>query len=192
MNDLAEIYRAVYEDPAHATYGRGLERCAPFIRRIWNAGLSSVISLGCGHGDELIALHGLIPRCLGVDFALPPKVWPSTPGRSLSRIQAALQDLQAPLRFGAVVSFDVLEHIPEEDIDRVLRTTYALAPLACLVIANMPDQHRLSDGRVIDLHLIQKPADWWIWRIRRATGWKVEMQALETGKRFGFWCGEWP
>ncbi len=192
MTDLAELYAAIYADPAFRDYGRGLDRCAPFLPRIWQADLRSVIAFGCGHGDELLAIHKRVPRCLGVDFALPPKVWHADADRSCARIQVALQDLQAAIRYDAVVSFDVLEHLPERDLDLVLLTAMALAPRACLVVANMPDPQRLADGRVIDCHLIQKPPHWWAERIRRITGWTVELQALPYPERFGLWCGAWP
>jgi 2-polyprenyl-3-methyl-5-hydroxy-6-metoxy-1,4-benzoquinol methylase len=191
MTDLAAIYEAIYRDPAHATYGRGLARCSEFLPRIWDAGLRSVVSFGCGHGDELVAISGRVPRCLGVDFALPPLVWYAFPDRSLVRICAAVQELQPAIRFDAVVSFDVLEHIPQDDIDAVLLKAVELAPRACLVIANMSDVHLLPDGRMIDLHLIQQPASWWAERVRRVTGWPVEVQDLPYPKRFGLWCGAW-
>jgi 2-polyprenyl-3-methyl-5-hydroxy-6-metoxy-1,4-benzoquinol methylase len=192
VNELAELYRAVYADPHHAGYGSGLARCAPFIPRIWAAGLRSVIALGCGQGDELIAIHGLVPHCLGVDFALPPKVWHYTAERSLARIQADLCELYPALRYDAAVSFDVLEHLRDEQLDQVLRTAYALAPRACLVVANMTDRRRMADGSIVELHLIRQPPAWWVDRVRRVTGWPVAVQALDYPDRFGLWCGDWP
>jgi hypothetical protein len=80
VNDLAENLRGDLRATRRTpTYGRGLARCAPFMPRIWAAGLRSVISFGCGHGDELVAISGRVPLCLGVDFALPPKVWHALP-----------------------------------------------------------------------------------------------------------------
>lgn len=191
-DDLAALYQAIYADPAHETYGRGLSRCTPFLPRIAAAGLQSVVSFGCGHGDELVAISGSVPHCLGFDFALPDLTWYVRHDRSLIRVQVALQDVQTASRFDAVVSFDVLEHLLEDDLDGVLRTMVALAPRACLVIANMRDLHDLPDGRQVDLHLIQQPPAWWAERIERVTGWAVEHQGLHYPERFGLWCGAWP
>lgn len=191
MSDLANLYASVYHDPKCPAYGCGLTRCSPFLRRIWDAGLESVVSFGCGTGDELIAIHGMVPRCLGIDFALPPKVWRTTAGRSLSRIQADLATMDPTMRFDAVVSFDVLEHLRDDQLDAVLRLAASIAPRACLVVASMPDPYRLSDGRVVDLHLIQQRPAWWVERVASVTGWHVEVQELEYPERFGLWCGVW-
>ena len=192
MNDLADLYRTIYHDPGHATYGRGLKRCAEFLPRLWSAGLGRVLSLGCGHGDELIALSGRVPHVAGIEFGLPACSWYAFPDRSLQRCCADFTD--APSGYpvvDAVVSFDVLEHLREDQLDQVLRNARAAAPRACLVVANMPDPHRLPDGRVVDLHLIQQPPGWWAERIARVTRWGVELQALPYPERFGLWCGDW-
>ncbi|MBA3589963.1 class I SAM-dependent methyltransferase [Methylibium sp.] len=192
MNDLAALYVSIYRDPAHATYGRGLTRCAEFLPRIWSANLEWVLSLGCGHGDELVAISGRVPHCVGVDFALPPCVWYDFPDRSLTRVQGDITEPDLLPGWDAVVSFDVFEHLREADLDPLLRNIASVTPRACLVVANMPDPHRLPDGRAVDLHLIQQPPAWWQERIASATGWRVEVQALGYPQRFGLWCGAWP
>jgi hypothetical protein len=193
VKDLAPLYDMLYRDPAHATYGRGLSRCEPFLPRIWSSGLDSVISFGCGSGDELIAISGTVPHCLGIDFGLPGIMWYALTGRTLGRIQVAMQDFDVDSTWDAVVSFDVLEHLPEDDLDGVLAKMVKLAPArACLVVADMPDVHDLPDGRQVDLHLIRQPAAWWVERIHRVTGWPVEVKSLRDPQRFGLWCGEWP
>lgn len=186
-----ETYECIYGDPEHAAYGRGLSRCIEFLPRIWDAKLNRVLSLGCGHGDELIAISGRVPYCLGIDFALPTCVWYDFPERRLARICADITAFNMPFGYDAVVSFDVMEHLREDDIDPLLRRISEAVPRACLVVANMPDPHRLPDGRIVDLHLIQQPPAWWQSRIAGVTGWRVEVQSLRYPERFGLWCGDW-
>jgi len=191
MSDMAEMYESIYCDPAHAAYGRGISRCAEFLPRIWSANLHRVLALGCGHGEELAAISGRVPYCVGIDFALPPCVWYDFPDRRLARIRGDITTADLPPGWDAVVSFDVMEHLREEDIGPLMRRIMSVTQRACLVIANMPDPHRLPDGRTVDLHLTQRPPEWWQARIASVTGWRVEVQALRYPERFGLWCGEW-
>ncbi len=193
MIDAWDIYQSIYADPAHHQYGRGLFRCRDFLPRIWNARLYSVMSFGCGHGDELFALAAAIPYVMGIDIALPEQIF-CTNGRSIVRVKEDITKMEYRtkwMQIDAVVSFDVLEHIQEAEIDSVLRTARRIAPRAFFAIANMRDVHQLPDGREVDLHLIQEPPMWWVRRIVDATGWKCEIQNLQYPERFGIWCGDW-
>jgi len=63
--------------------------------------------------------------------------------------------------FDLVCSFDVLEHIEPDNIDRAMAEHFRVASERVIVsIANMPDQHMVN-GELVELHLIQQPAEWW-------------------------------
>lgn len=190
--NLATLYQAIYHDPAHANYGRGLFRCVDFLPRIQRAGLHSVLSIGCGHGDELAAMSGRVAHVVGLDVALPECVWYDHGDCSLRRLEGdARRFLPRPNYCDAITSFDVLEHINPDDIEALVLACAETAPRAFFAVANMPDLHRLPDGREVDLHLIQQPAEWWADLIRRVTRWPVEIQRLAYPERFGLWCGAW-
>lgn len=61
--------------------------------------------------------------------------------------------------FGVVVSFDVLEHIPEEEMDAVLSEMATVGKHALLVIDIAPAKAILSDGR--NAHVSLHDEDWW-------------------------------
>jgi len=67
-------------------------------------------------------------------------------------------------KFDLVICTDVLEHIPEEEIDAFLKGLYSKANTAVyLGICNIPADTFLSDGR--NAHVTLKSFDWWVNKI---------------------------
>jgi hypothetical protein len=65
-----------------------------------------------------------------------------------------------------IISCDVLEHIPADEIDDTLKMLGAWAANGLLLtIANMSDVH-LINGEQVELHLIQEPMPWWTDKLR--------------------------
>lgn len=62
-------------------------------------------------------------------------------------------------KFDVVVSFDVLEHIPEEEMDAVLSEMAKVATHALLIIDIAPAKATLSDGR--NAHVSLHDESWW-------------------------------
>ena len=63
-------------------------------------------------------------------------------------------------KFDAVITTDVLEHIEEQDLDKVLEEIYNKAnKFVYLGICNSPALAILPDGR--NAHVTQKPLQWW-------------------------------
>jgi len=75
-------------------------------------------------------------------------------------------------KFDLVWATDVLEHVPEEDIDYVVHRLGALTRKALFVtVGSGPAKKTLPNGE--NAHVTQKPADWWEARfapIRRCRG----------------------
>lgn len=69
-------------------------------------------------------------------------------------------------RFDLVVSFDVLEHIPEQEIDSALSEMARMADHALFVIDMRPSKHKtLADGR--NVHVSLHDVVWWHERLKR-------------------------
>ncbi len=85
--------------------------------------------------------------------------------------------------FDALISTDVLEHIPERDVNWVLRSFFELASKAVFAnIASYPAQKTLPNGW--NAHVTIKPPEWWRERIERAAvGWsgRYVFKVLEHG-----------
>lgn len=71
-----------------------------------------------------------------------------------------------PGGWDAALCFDVLEHIPEDDIDWVLEEIFAAArKLVMINVALYPAARILSDGR--NAHITLRQPDWWSERLQR-------------------------
>ncbi|WP_075215358.1 hypothetical protein [Mongoliimonas terrestris] len=108
----------------------------------------SLIDYGCGQSRLGPALGAV----LGVD--------------DVARYDPAIPALSAlPVRrFDLLISIDVLEHIPDGEIDAVAREMAGLAAHAYLVIDTAPAKARLSDGS--NAHVSLHDGPWWLQRLR--------------------------
>jgi cyclopropane fatty-acyl-phospholipid synthase-like methyltransferase len=85
-------------------------------------------------------------------------------------------------KFDLVICTDVLEHIPEEEIDLFLEYVYTKADTAVyLGICNIPADTFLSDGR--NAHVTLKSFDWWVNKILPFT--KIWTQVYVYGAERG-------
>lgn len=131
----------------------------------------TVLDFGCAKGYLVLALRLLGRQAYGVDISkyaterCPKEVEPYirmiTPNDSLSP--------QHGYPYDWVLAKDVLEHIPYNDIDRVLssirdagKKLFAVIPLAMNGLYIVP----MYENDVS--HIIREDMDWWIERFRRA------------------------
>lgn len=118
----------------------------PYIRQ---ARPQSLLDYGCGQSD----LRFLLQRKLGI--------------LAVTGFDPAISQLSRPSEdiFDLVVSVDVLEHIPDAEIDSIVKEMAALARDVLIVIDTRPAKARLSDGR--NAHVSQHGEAWWDERLRR-------------------------
>jgi len=109
---------------------------------------ASLIDFGCGQSNLafLVAAKAGIPEIHRYDPAIPEIA--TLPGRPVE----------------LAVNVDVMEHIPDEEIDTVLASIAASARHALFVIDTGPAKILLSDGR--NAHVSQHDADWWLARLK--------------------------
>lgn len=110
----------------------------------------SLIDYGCGRSDLALRLarKASIERVARYDPAIP----------ELARRPSEALDL--------LVNVDVLEHIPDEEIDATAQDMAALAKHAILVIGTKTSGGRLSDGRSV--HVSVHDEAWWLHRLSNA------------------------
>ena len=86
-------------------------------------------------------------------------------------------------QFDGVVSTDVLEHIPEEDIGWVLRECFAFANrFVYMNIASYPAKKELPNGW--NAHVTIKSPDWWRQRIEQAAaGWSGKAYVFDVTEK---------
>jgi len=146
------------------------ENCAQlFLAEARPPAGAHVIDFGCGTGRGAIALamFGKVKVTL-VDFAincLDPFVYKalSNQGDTLKFIQA---DLEKPLPVAAQYGFctDVMEHIPEDKVEIVLKNIMKAAEYVFFQISTTDDACGVLIGE--KLHLTVKPPAWWSLKFR--------------------------
>jgi SAM-dependent methyltransferase len=127
------------------------------------------IDFGCGtgRGGFMLALMGKLKVTM-LDFAegcLDPEVAEYVE-QQRDRIDFIEHDLTRNLSVNAAYGFccDVMEHIPEEDVDRVLRNILMAARYVYFEISTVDDIY----GPMLlgePMHLTVKPMSWWLKRL---------------------------
>ncbi|MEO8195169.1 MAG: class I SAM-dependent methyltransferase [Thermoanaerobaculia bacterium] len=124
--ELERRYRGTEEEIA--------ERISRFLPNL--EGQSEVLDLGCGRGEALAVLRGRDIKARGVDLSAAMvaechrKGLAAEEGDLLEYLSAAPEG-----RFGGIVSFHVIEHLPPEILDRLARLAWrALRPGGVLIL----------------------------------------------------------
>ncbi|MDH3240349.1 MAG: class I SAM-dependent methyltransferase [Alphaproteobacteria bacterium] len=190
--ELSRVYRSAHEDGLtpegdgkNLFAGNSLLPHVEIIRELVRAtGARDLLDYGCGKAgiykrDDVTLKSGEsigpIRDYWGVD--------------SVSLYDPGVAEYSAlPERtFDGVVSTDVLEHIPEEDIPWVLGELFGFADKFVFAnIASYPATKILPNGW--NAHVTVRPADWWADRIRAAAkGWRGQRYYFVVSeKRAGF------
>lgn len=141
---------AEYEREHRATrYGATAHKSLPdILPHILAVSPKSIIDYGCGQSDLIFVLK----RRMNLE-----RIW---------RFDPAIPSLlEKPAgRFDLLVSIDVLEHVPDAEIDAVAAEMASLAKDVVLVIDTGPATLLLSDGT--NAHVSQHDGAWWLKRLR--------------------------
>jgi hypothetical protein len=112
---------------------------------------SSILDYGCGKANQYSKENIHNEYFFGI---MPSLYDPAV--KEFSKLPSGM--------FDAVISTDVLEHIEEEDLDKVIEQIYSKADkLVYLGICNSPAEAILPDGR--NAHVTQQDIDWWLDKI---------------------------
>ncbi len=161
--DLIDYYRKTHSRRVYGTSSvKYVRYLRPWIRL---RKPRSILDYGCGQSMFLDVLDIGDVDLLRYDPAIPAF------------------DTLPPEPADLLINIDVLEHIPEEDIDTVLREMKAACRDAILVIDTVPAKHTLPDGR--NAHLTIRPHDWWQKRIENIFGY-AELIRTQRRSRAAF------
>lgn len=170
-----EVYDDLYETTEYGRRGRGINVFHGIEVIDQTKGYESMLNVGCGLPDY--AQHvPWIGSYVGCDISPHVVKYHNDEGRACIH-----EDVTAGLnltsnQFDVVACFDVMEHIPEEDVDFALSELARVAKhMTLLTIAYAQTRRAGTQGE--PLHICIHGPDWWIPRIEAATGGKVEMVA---------------
>lgn len=124
-------------------------------RLIYQTGSRSLLDYGCGAGDQY-KRHRLHEKWNITDLFL------YDPG-------VATRCARPDRKFDFVICSDVMEHVPRELVDNVLRDIFSFAEKhVWLSICCRPAKKFFPDGR--NLHLTLESSEWWNERVSVAAG----------------------
>jgi hypothetical protein len=143
-DDLIQQYRLIHSREAYGnTSVKNLPYILPLIDELKP---SSIIDFGCGQSslaDELAKATGA--RTARYDPAIPE------------------HSTKPEGKFDLLVNVDVLEHVPEEELEPIIAEMASFAKNAIIVIDTGPAVLVLPDGR--NAHVTQQDQDWWAMKL---------------------------
>jgi len=158
-----DIYKTMWDKPEYRVVSPGEMIAKEFLRQAKPMPNSSVIDLGCGtgRGSKALSLFGNLD-VTAVDFAsncLDEDVQELVDKGVVKFVE---HDLTKSLDLRATYGFctDVLEHIPTEDVDKVLDNCLNACQNVFFQISTVDDVMGGMIGH--PLHLTVKPYSWWL------------------------------
>lgn len=154
-----EKYRRMWEFPAYRTHAPGEEAAQTFVDLVNPT--DTIIDFGAGTGRGALALHKLTGKeVILVDFA------DNCRDHEATALPFLEWDLTHPCPARAPYGYctDVMEHIPPEDVDAVIRNIMESVETAFFQISTVDDRM----GGLIQraLHLTVHPGTWWAVKFR--------------------------
>lgn len=148
-------YRMVWDDPRYRINAPGEHEADAFVRHAELTPETRVIDFGCGTGRGGKRIHDLAgcPVTLA-DFA-------QNAPDAANALPFQVADLTQPMSLQGDVGYctDVMEHIPTEDVPKVIANIMACVPRCWFKIALFQDNMGVLVGE--PLHLSVFPAAWW-------------------------------
>lgn len=147
------------------SYGRtGNGALATLLPHILALKPKSLVDYGCGRSDlaRLVGARAGIPDVAVFDPAVPERA------------------VRPERVFDLLINVDVLEHVPDEEIDAVVAEMARMARQALIMVDTRPAKARLSDGR--DAHVSLHDEAWWWDRLRRSFPTLRPIRAFRRGR----------
>jgi len=118
---------------------------------------TSILDVGCGHNEFVKDMRNIRReiKSIGVDFACPG-----------ADIMANAEDLPfKDKEWDLLTSFDMLEHVPEDEVDLVIEEFRRVSDRFFYNISLKRERKRVN-GK--NLHPTVKPSEWWIDKIEKS------------------------
>jgi SAM-dependent methyltransferase len=134
-----------------------LRHIEPVKRLVEQTGARTVLDYGCGKGHQYRPMEILLDGRHVADGIA--EYWDVDEVRCYDAGYAPYRELPAG-SFDGVISTDVLEHCPEEDLAWIVSEIFAFARrFVFLNVACFPANKHLPDGS--NAHITVRPAQWW-------------------------------
>jgi len=165
MNTTSKLYSRVFSDTEY----NPVEPEKIAIVKDWldRNSFKTIADIGCGRGNYIERLE------YDIDAVEPSnaKISKNIANKIIRSDILGIKD-----KWDAIYCMDVLEHIKPEEIDENIKHLSKVAPNALYGIANHTD---IWNG--VELHLIQKPCDWWMEKLLE---YYSEATLAQYGERF--------
>ena len=156
----AKKYAHIWEKDTYRRYSPAEVLLPDFLEAMTPEPGARIIDFGTGTGRAAAQLVAQGFDVLGVDHA--PNCLDV--GVTIPLCIATLWQLPEGVKGALGLCADVMEHIPPQHVDEVLRRISAAVEIGCFFnISFQPD--RFGDRRTGPLHLTVQPAEWWLERL---------------------------
>jgi hypothetical protein len=155
---MAHVYRTLLADHDYG-HGHHWRPVWDLIRSRMQPG-GTLLDVGCGRGGMVLAGREAGYFSAGCDIA-PCQPWIA---------RAALPRLPyGKAAWDVVGCFDVLEHLPTEDVPAACAELRRVARKHLIVSVAECSDIRSVNGVDVELHLTRRPVAWWVEQFGRAT-----------------------